>query len=115
MVLKLLRLRHFDDTVAKEFEKRFFSPNLCLEDLPVQSPSRHSSPRILINTTSLISGFRVVFSRESDTGLEAQIAKLDPNEIPRAQVVGASAAVPGLFKPLQIGNEILADGGVVDN
>ena len=56
-----------------------------------------------------------MFSRESDTGLEAQIAKLDPNEIPLARVVGASAAVPGLFKPLQIGNDILADGGVVDN
>ena len=115
MALRLLRLRHFGDTMAKEFEKHFFSPHLRLGDLPVQSPSCCSGPRILINTTSLVTGLRVVFSRESDTGLEAQIAKLDPNEIPLARVVGASAAVPGLFKPLQIGNEVLADGGVVDN
>ena len=115
MALKLLRLRHYGDTMAKEFEKRFFSPNLRLGDLPVHSPSRCSGPRILINTTSLVTGLRVVFSRESDTGLEAQIAKLNPNKIPLARVVGASAAVPGLFKPLQIGNDILADGGVVDN
>ncbi len=115
MALKMLRLRHFGDTMAKEFETHFFSPNLRLGDLPVQSPSRHSGPRILINTTSLVSGLRVAFSRESDTGLKAQIAKLDPNEIPLARVVGASAAVPGLFKPLQIGKDILADGGIVDN
>ena len=32
-----------------------------------------------------------------------------------ARVVGASACVPGLFRPLQIGGDILVDGGVVDN
>ena len=114
-ILKLLRLRHFGDTMAKEFEKRFFSPRLRLGDLPVQSRSGLRGPRILINTTSLVSGLRVVFSRESDTGLDAQIEKSDPNEIPLARVVGASASVPGLFKPLQIGGDVLADGGVVDN
>ena len=114
-ILKILRLRHFGDTMAKEFEKRFFSPRLRLGDLPVQSRSGLRGPRILINTTSMVSGLRVVFSRESDTGLVAQIEKSDPNEIPLARVVGASASVPGLFKPLHIANEVLADGGVVDN
>jgi hypothetical protein len=71
--------------------------------------------KLLINTTSLISGQRVVFSRESDTGLQAQISKSDPNNIPLARAVGASAAVPGLFRPLRIGNEVVSDGGVVDN
>ena len=114
-VLKLLRLRHLGDTMAKEFERRLFSPKLRLGDLPVRPPSSDRGTRILINTTSLVSGLRVVFSRESDTGIEAQIEKSDPNEILLARVVGASAAVPGLFKPLQIGNDVLADGGVVDN
>ena len=101
--------------MAKEFEKRFFSPRLRLGDLPVQSQSGLRGPRILINTTSLVSGLRLVFSRESDTGMDAQIIKSDPNEIPLARVVGASASVPGLFKPLHIAGDVLADGGIVDN
>ena len=114
-VLKLLRLRHLGDTMAKEFERRFFSPRLRLGDLPVRSSSGHKGTRILINTTSLVTGLRAVFSREGHTGIKAQIEKSDPNEIPLARVVAASAAVPGLFKPLKVGNDVLADGGVVDN
>ena len=114
-ILKLLRLRHFGDTMAKEFERRFFSPRLRMGDLPVQSRNGLRGPRALINTTSLVTGLRVVYSRESDSGLKAQIEKSDPNDIPLAKVVGASASVPGLFKPLQIGGDFLADGGVVDN
>ena len=114
-ILKFLRLRHFGDTMAMEFEKRFFSPRLRMGDLPVQSCNGLRGPRALINTTSLVTGLRVVYSRESDSGLAAQIEKSDPNDIRLARVVGASACVPGLFKPLQIGNDVLADGGVVDN
>ena len=114
-ILKLLRLRHFGDTMAKEFERRFFSPRLRMGDLPVQSRNGLRGPRALINTTSLVTGLRVVYSRESDSGLRAQIEKSDPNDIPLAKVVGASASVPGLFKPLQIGGDFLADGGGVDN
>ena len=134
-LLALLRLRHAGDTMARAFEKILFAPSLRIGDLPVQICRKIPSPaadetaeaeknqgycevtgtRILINTTSLITGKRVVFSRESDTGLKAQIEKLDPNNIILARAVGASASVPGLFKPLRIGNEILSDGGVVDN
>ena len=114
-ILKLLRLRHFGDTMAKEFERRFFSPRLRMGDLPVQSRNGLRGPRALINTTSLVTGLRVVYSRESDSGLKAQIEKSDPNDIPLAKVVGASASVPGLLKPLQIGGDFLADGVVVDN
>ena len=71
--------------------------------------------RLLINATSVISGKRVVFSRESDTGFAAQIEKSNPNSLKLARVVAASACVPGLFKPLRIGNDMLVDGGVVDN
>lgn len=113
--LELLRLRHRGDAMAKEFERHFFSPRLRVGALPVQSQSGRLISRILINTTSLVSGLRIVFSRESDTGLKSQIKKSDPNQIPLARVVGASAAVPGFFKPLYIGNDVLADGGIVDN
>lgn len=113
-MLELLRLRHPGDTMAKAFERRFFPPRLPLGALPVSSSSCRA-PRALINTTSVVSGLRVVFSRESDTGLASQIEKSDVNELPLARVVGASAAVPGLFRPLRIGNDVLADGGVVDN
>ena len=112
--LELFRLRHRADAMAKAFERRFFSPRLPLGALPVRSQSCRA-PRLLINTTSTISGKRVVFSRESDTGLASQIEKSDANGLPLARVVGASAAVPGLFRPLRIGNDLLADGGVVDN
>lgn len=134
-LLALLRLQHAGDTMAKAFEKHLFAPSLRIGDLPVQILERgqfsgsdgapeeagkqrqfkDNCSRILINTTSLITGRRVVFSRESDTGIKAQIKRLDPNNIMLARAVGASAAVPGLFKPLRIGNEILMDGGVVDN
>ncbi len=112
--LEMFRLRHRADAMAKAFERRFFSPRLPLGALPVRSQSCRA-PRLLINTTSMISGKRVVFSRESDTGLASQIEKSDANGLPLARVVGASAAVPGLFRPLGIGNDLLADGGVVDN
>lgn len=125
-LLALVGLRHSGDTMAKEFEAHLFAPELRVGDLPVQiRPSGPSDAqwslahvqgtRILINTASLITGRRVAFSRESDLGIKAQIGKSDPNSISLARVVGASAAVPGLFRPLRIGNEVLADGGVVDN
>ena len=125
-VLLMLRLRHGGDTMASEFERHLFAPELRIGDLPVQTmhsedasgnlPSiRVENTRLLANTTSLITGRRFVISRENDLGIKAQIHKSDPNQISLARVVGASAAVPGLFKPLRIGNELLADGGVVDN
>ena len=114
-ILRLLRLRHLGDTMAVQFEKRFFSPRFRIGDLPVQSHNGLRGPRALINTTSLVTGLRVVYSRESDSGLKAQLEKSDPNDIRLARVVGASASVPGLFKPLQIGGDVLVDGGVVDN
>jgi NTE family protein len=129
-LLALLRLRHAGDTMALEFERHMFAPELRVGDLPVArvTPANTAigeqaesfeldkvGTRILINTTSLITGQLVVFSRESDTGIRAQLSKSDPNSIPLARAVGASAAVPGLFKPLCIGNEVLSDGGVIDN
>jgi predicted acylesterase/phospholipase RssA len=121
-LLSLIRIAHRGDTMAKAFEKKLFAPKLRIGDLPVQvfRDSQHGlqfdvGTRILINTTSLITGRRVVFSRESDSGLDAQIEKSDPNDFNLSRVVGASSSVPGVFKPLRIGRELLADGGIVDN
>ena len=111
--LSLVGLAHRGDTMARAFAKHLFYPDLRVGDLPVSDGVGRS--RLLVNTTSLISGRRVVFSRESDTGLKSQIEKSDPNDLQLARVVGASAAVPGLFKPLRIAGELLVDGGVIDN
>lgn len=124
MILRILKIRHLGDTMAKAFERKLFAPSLRVGSLPVQylpknsknSKSFHTfGTRLLLNATSLITGKRVVHSRENETGVKGQINKSNPNYILLARVVGASAAVPGLFNPLKIGNEILADGGVVDN
>ena len=118
-VLSLIRLRHRGDTMAKAFERYLFAPNLRIGDLPVQTFNKDTKAldgtRLLMNTTSLITGRRFVLSRECDTGLKAQIIKSNSNNIILARAVGASAAVPGLFRPLRIGNELLSDGAVVDN
>lgn len=118
-VASLLRLAHRGDTMAKAFERKLFAPTLRIGDLPVQVVDRSGMnmrrTRMLINATSMITGRRVVYSRENETGVSAQIEKSDPNDIVLARVVGASAAVPGLFKPLKVGGDILADGGVIDN
>ncbi|MGQ4806739.1 hypothetical protein NKDENANG_00074 [Candidatus Entotheonellaceae bacterium PAL068K] len=117
-LLRLLLKQHAGDTMAASFQRRLYRPALRIGDLPVQVIDENKTltgTKLLINTTSLISGQRVVFSRESDTGLKAQITKSDPNYILLARAVGTSAAVPGIVKPLRIGNEVLSDGGVVDN
>ncbi|MCH8216101.1 MAG: patatin-like phospholipase family protein [Planctomycetes bacterium] len=116
--LRLVFKQHPGDTMARAFERRLYRPALRIGDLPVQVVDEDNSvsgTKLLINTTSLVSGKRVVFARESDTGLRAQLYKSDPNNIPLARAVGASAAVPGVFRPLRIGKEVLSDGGVVDN
>jgi len=117
-LLRLVFKQHGGDTMAKSFERRLYCPALRIGDLPVQivrGKNNIHGTKLLINTTSLVSGERVVYSRESDTGIVAQIHKSNPNNIPLARAVAASAAVPGLFRPLRIGKEVLSDGGVVEN
>ncbi|MEE8587067.1 MAG: patatin-like phospholipase family protein, partial [Acidobacteriota bacterium] len=117
-LLRLFLQRHGGDVMAQSFQRRLYRPALRIGDLPVQVVDKDKNiigTKLLLNTASLINGRRVVYSRESDTGINAQIAKSDPNNIPLARAVAASAAVPGLFKPLRIGDKVLMDGGVVDN
>jgi len=89
-------------------------------DLPPQRPL------IRIGATDMIDGRRVEFSQE---GFDALCSELGP--VPIARAVAASAAVPGVFSPVNVadysdtgqcpGHETpqryrhLVDGGVVDN
>jgi len=94
--------------MAQQFKRNFFSPDLRLDDLP-------SSPEILINTTSNSTGKRVVFFKDEMNTFSSQISKVEYNKLPLAKVVGASAAVPGVFPPVPIASDLFSDGGVVDN
>ncbi len=94
--------------MAQQFKRNFFSPDLRLDDLP-------SSPEILINATSNSTGKRVVFFKDEMNTFSSQISKVEYNKLPLAKVVGASAAVPGVFPPVPIANDLYSDGGVVDN
>ena len=94
--------------MAEQFQRHFFSPNLRLEDLP-------SFPKILINTTSNTTGKRVVFYKQDASAFDSQLSTGDNSKLLLAKVTGASAAVPGLFPPVPIANDLLADGGVIDN
>lgn len=51
-----------------------------------------------------------VVATEVLTGLEVVLARGDA-----VQAVLASAAIPGVFPPVRVGNHLLMDGGVVDN
>ncbi len=94
--------------MAQQFQRKLYSPNLVLDDLP-------SSPKILINTTSNSTGKRVPFFKEDFTKFSSQIYNVDYNKLPLAKVVAASAAVPGVFPPVPIAGDRYSDGGVVDN
>lgn len=104
------------NTIAKEFENRFF-PKKRLGDLP-------ESPEIVINTTSLNTGKAWRFKRN---WMGDWVTRLPAAGFPLAEAVAASAAVPGIFPPLirrslNPGDDAgvrrrvaLADGGVRDN
>lgn len=120
------------DLMQAEFDRVFFGgtpltygrtmgdlPSVTREQLtgaPANAPASNflAGPRMVINTTSLLTGERVCFSRESISGVN-ELKKVDSNNLTLARVVGASACVPGLFPPTFIAGNMLVDGGVSDN
>jgi len=102
-----------------EYDKRFYDDN-PLDQLPsvdvrtIQNERLVFGPKLILNATSLLDGRRVSFSR-IPIGRFEQFTKVDKNVLKLSQVVGASAAVPGVFPPVAIGGEKLVDGGVADN
>jgi hypothetical protein len=71
-------------------------------------------PRLLLNTTSLLTGERRTFSRDTSSGIK-DLKTSDKNVLPLSRVVGASSGVPVLFPPTSILGDLLVDGGISDN
>jgi hypothetical protein len=71
-------------------------------------------PKLLLNTTSLLTGERTVFSRDTSSGID-DLKTPDKNVLLLSRVVGASSGVPVLFPPTPICGDLLVDGGISDN
>ena len=123
--VRTLLSRPFRETARSELIQteydRWLYHNDTLDELPSVTPDQGEpqagviyGPRVIFNTTSLISGERVSFSREPVSKF-MQMSRVNKNVLPLSRVVGASACVPGLFPPTAIAGDVLVDGGVSDN
>ena len=108
------------DLIQLEYD-RWFYHDVTLSQLPVATPENErannpllAGPRLILNTTSLMTGERVGFSRVPISGID-ELKTVNKNVLPLARVVGASSCVPGLFPPVSISGDLLVDGGVSDN
>ena len=114
------------DIMQKEFDKWFYQEQ-TLDHLPAATlphdivPSEMAEgdlvlagPTVVLNTTSLLTGKRIEFKRESVSGLN-ELHRVNRNSLKLSRVVGASSSVPGLFPPTTISGDKLVDGGVSDN
>jgi predicted acylesterase/phospholipase RssA len=106
------------ELIQAEYDKWFFDED-TLDQLPSVTPSNVVAsslmgPKLVINTTSLLTGEGVSFSREPNTDL-VDLRTPDRNFIRLSKVVGASAGVPVIFPPTPIRGDLLVDGGVADN
>ncbi len=108
------------ELIQREYDRWFYEGN-TLDELPSVTPDQAPAdsnvqygPKLVLNTTSLISGERVAFSRSPVSKL-AEMSKVNRNVLLLSRVVGASAGVPGLFPPTSIAGDVLVDGGVSDN
>ncbi len=108
------------DIMRREYDV-FFYDGLTLDQLPSVTgeakeavPHHYTGPRLVINTTSLLTGERRAFSRVPISGIN-EINKPNRNVVLLSRVVGASAGVPGLFPPTPVFGDLLVDGGVSDN
>ncbi|MBI4874474.1 MAG: patatin-like phospholipase family protein, partial [Acidobacteria bacterium] len=107
--------------IQSEYDKWFYDKN-TLDQLPSLTPDRAAGahpdavfgPKLILNTTSLLSGERVPFSRVPVAGIK-QMSRVNRNILRLSRVVGASSAVPGVFPPTVIQGDMLVDGGVCDN
>lgn len=120
LFLKPFRATARSELIQKEYDLWFYEEN-TLDQLPSAADIKKQSgqsfsrgTKLLLNTTSLLSGERVTFSREPVSGVN-EMSKVNNNVLPLSRVVGASSGVPGLFPPTMIGGDVLVDGGVADN
>lgn len=108
------------DLMRAEYDSWFYRNN-TLDQLPSvtrstsdEPLSNKAGPKLILNTTSLMTGERRSFSRQPESGMGDQM-KVNGNALLLSQIVGASACVPGLFPPVPVSGELLVDGGVSDN
>ena len=114
------------DIMQKEYDKWFYRddtldhlPSVTLRDNDARSEEEKSSlfltgPEVVLNTTSLLTGERIGFSRDPVSRLQ-ELHRVNQNTLKLSKVVGASSGVPGLFPPTTIWGDRLVDGGVADN
>jgi predicted acylesterase/phospholipase RssA len=127
LFLKTLFLRAFRasaraELMQTEYDRWFYDGN-TLDHLPAVTTEQIDKerdcsvlfgPKLILNTTSLLTGKPVTFSRQTVSGM-LELSKVNRNVLPLARVVGASAGVPVLFPPTSIAGDLLVDGGVADN
>lgn len=114
------------DIMQKEYDKWFYHndtldhlPSVTLHDNDARSEEEKSpffftGPEVVLNTTSLLTGERIGFSRDPVSRLQ-ELHRVNQNTLKLSKVVGASSGVPGLFPPTMIWGDKLVDGGVADN
>jgi len=128
LVSQVFRSSARAELIQAEYDTFFFSGD-TMDQLPVEraemalsKPGRACvggdepfyGPRLLLNTTSLLTGERRTFSRDTSSGIK-DLKTSDKNVLPLSRVVGASSGVPVLFPPTSILGDLLVDGGISDN
>jgi len=103
LVLKAFRPGARSELIQKEYDKWFYDGN-TIDQLPSVTPERSKGravlhgPQIILNTTSLLTGERVSFSREPNSGM-TEMKRSNKNSLPLSRVVGASSGVPVHVSP----------------
>jgi predicted acylesterase/phospholipase RssA len=120
LVLKAFRVGARSELIQREYDRWFYDRD-TIDQLPSVTPARsHGNPevlygpRMILNTTSLLTGERVPFSRDPNSAM-MEMKRSNKNSLPLSRVVGASSGVPVLFPPTRIFGDTLVDGGVADN
>ena len=108
------------DLIQAEYDTWFYHEN-TLDQLPAVAGDDNQEglpvtfgPKLVLNTTSLMTGERVGYSRVPISGLN-ETKSVNKNVLPLSMIVGASACVPGLFPPVSVSGDLQIDGGVSDN
>ena len=123
LVMKAFRSGARSELIQREYDKWFYDRD-TIDQLPSVTPERSKEskdtapvlqgPQIILNTTSLLTGERVSFSREPNSGI-TEMKRSNKNSLPLSRIVGASSGVPVLFPPTHVYGDMLVDGGVADN
>src|SRR6266850_4899401 len=99
LLLKPFRAHARSILIQAEYDKHFYHDH-TLDQLPAVSPGKVQTegpaltgPKLLLNTTSLMTGERKAFSRDANTKL-AELKSSNKNVLKLSQIVGASSGVP---------------------